>query len=236
MQRAKLLEKALMLGKIEGKRRGDQQRMGWLERITDSVDMYLSKVWERVEDREVWCAAVHGFAKSRTWLSKSTTTTKRSELENVPIVHIIMENEEWWNRMPTVLDTKDWWAWRNRESFYLGFEFGMQVIVSFICKNCGKMCKDLWINANICPSMNLGHKRKRRKKGVTLLYGPITQEGPITGRRNACFYFMWMKQCTGDCLFQNICQYFTTSDLHFWTASIIHILLSLNFSFNRLRF
>ena len=53
MQRAKLSEKALMLGKIEGKRRGEQQRMGWLDRITDSVDMYLSKVWEIVEDRGV---------------------------------------------------------------------------------------------------------------------------------------------------------------------------------------
>ena len=52
-----------MLGKIEGKRRGEQQRMGWLDRITDSVDMYLSKVWEIVEDRGFWCAAV---AKSWT--------------------------------------------------------------------------------------------------------------------------------------------------------------------------
>ena len=60
------LEKTLMLGKIEGKWRKGQQRMRWLDDITDSVDMNLGELWEILRDREVWCAAVHGITKSQT--------------------------------------------------------------------------------------------------------------------------------------------------------------------------
>ena len=93
MWRADSLEKPLMLGKAEGRRRRGQQRMRWLDGITNSMDMNLSKLWELVMDREAWSAAVHGVTKSWTRL-RDWTELVAQRVKNLPTMH------ETWGSIP----------------------------------------------------------------------------------------------------------------------------------------
>ena len=105
MWRPDSFEKTLMMGKIEGGSRRGRQRMSWLDGITDSMDISLSKLWELVMDREAWCVAVHGVTKSRTWLSNWT------ELNWGPLDWDTQWTAKWVCLKPTWGHRPLRWAW-----------------------------------------------------------------------------------------------------------------------------
>ena len=151
MQRADSLEKPLILGKIEGRRRRGRQRMGWLDGITDSMDVSLSEFRELVMDREAWRAAIHGVAKSRTWLSDWT------ELNNFIVTQMFCHFLDWpiftWFRLLLghyKINCLKWAfhpTWEHNERGEENFRDSRALVHNF--KSSERICYSLWNDTEI---------------------------------------------------------------------------------------
>ena len=141
MQRANSLEKTLMLGKSEGKRRSARQRMRWLDGITEPVDMILSKLQETVKEREAWCAIVHGITKSwklvRDWTQlklKYLIWNSNNILFLIWYIHILLNTYNQIEKIWQFIDKIDLYLLRHKIAFYVSEKLTLENVSYFLPK------------------------------------------------------------------------------------------------------